>query len=45
MDIMERFYIYQETYFNNQINDKNTAKRNVNFETIVREYTNRAHTP
>ena len=41
---MEIFYIYQKTNFNNQINDKNTANPNIIFETIVREYTYRAHT-
>ena len=42
MDTMERYYIYKETYMNNQINDKNTAKPNVIFETLVNENTSRA---
>jgi hypothetical protein len=44
LDTVERFYIYNETRKNNQINDKNTAKPNIIFETIIREDTNRAHT-
>jgi hypothetical protein len=40
---MERFYIYNETC-KNQINDKNTDKPNIIFETIVQEDTSRAHT-
>jgi len=43
MDTMERYYIYRETYMNNQINDKNTAKP-VIFETLVHENTSRART-
>jgi len=34
MDKVERFHIYKETRVNNQINDKNTAKQNIIFETI-----------
>jgi hypothetical protein len=45
LDDMERFYVYKEIYFNNQINDKNSAKSNFIFDTIVRECSNRAHTP
>jgi hypothetical protein len=37
MDTMERFHIYKETHANNQINDKNTTKPNIIFETIVRD--------
>jgi hypothetical protein len=44
MDTMDRFYIYQETKNNSQINDKNTVKPNIIFETIVQEHTNRWHT-
>jgi hypothetical protein len=40
MDTMERYYIYKETKNNNQINDKNTLKPNIIFETIVQEHTN-----
>jgi hypothetical protein len=41
-DTMERYYIYKETYMNNQINDKNTAKPNINFETLIQNNTTRA---
>jgi hypothetical protein len=44
LDSMERYYIYNETHKNNQINDKNIAKLNIIFETIIREDTSRAHT-
>jgi hypothetical protein len=42
MDTMERYYVYKETCLNNQINDKNTAKPNINFKTLIRNNTNRA---
>jgi hypothetical protein len=35
MDTLERFYIYREIKFNNQINDKLTVKAKAIFETIV----------
>ena len=41
MDTMERLYIYKETY---EINDKDTAKPNIIFDTIVNEEATRAHT-
>jgi hypothetical protein len=44
MDTMEKFHIYKETHANNQINDKNTAKPNIIFETIVPEHASRANT-
>jgi len=44
LDTMERYYIYNETRKNNQINDKNTAKPNIIFEKIMQEDTSRAHT-
>jgi hypothetical protein len=44
LDTTERFYIYNKTRKNNEINDKNTAKPNIIFETIIREDTSRAHT-
>ena len=44
MDTMEWCYIYKETYMSNQINDKNTAKPSVIFETLVNENTSRART-
>jgi hypothetical protein len=37
MDTPERFYIFQETKINNQINDMLTIKPNIIFETIVQE--------
>jgi len=33
MDTLERFYIFQETKINNQINDRLTIKPNIIFET------------
>ena len=42
MDRKERFYIFKETCTNNNINDKNTVKSNMIFETIVREDTSRS---
>jgi len=44
MDTMERYYIYKETHMNNQINDKNTVKPNIIFDTIVHENASRART-
>ena len=41
-DTMESYYIYKETYMNNQINDKNTAKPNIIFETLIHNNTSRA---
>ena len=35
MDTLERFYISRETKINNQINDRQTIKPNILFETIV----------
>jgi hypothetical protein len=35
MDTMERYYIYKETQLNKQINDRNTAKPNIIFNTLV----------
>ena len=37
MDTLERFYIFQETKINNQINDRLTIKPNIIFETIVQK--------
>jgi len=37
MDILERFYIFQETKINNQINDRLNIKPNIIFETIVQK--------
>jgi hypothetical protein len=42
VDAMEKFYIYNETYMNNQINEKNTAKPNIIFETLIHKNTSRA---
>jgi hypothetical protein len=35
LDTMEKYYIYQETKINTQINDKNTVSYNKIFETIL----------
>jgi hypothetical protein len=40
---MEKLYIYKETEFNNQINEKCTVKPNVIFETLILENTDRMH--
>jgi len=45
IDTVEIFHIYKETCKNNQINDKNTAKPNIIFETIVRENANKRTLP
>jgi hypothetical protein len=37
MDTIEKYHIYKETHINNQINDKNTVKPNVIFDTIVQQ--------
>ena len=44
MGTMEKFYIYKATRDNNRINDKNTVKPNVIFDTIVREEARRERT-
>jgi hypothetical protein len=44
MDTMERYYIYKETQLNNLINDRNTAKPNIIFDTLVHENPSRART-
>jgi len=41
---MERIYIYNETLIDREIDDKNTAKPNIIFQTIIREDSSRAHT-
>jgi hypothetical protein len=43
LDTIEKFFIYNETCRNNQINDKCTAKPNVVFETVILRDTKRAH--
>jgi len=42
MDTIEKFYIYKATRDNNQINDKNTVKPNVVFDTTAHEEASRA---
>jgi hypothetical protein len=37
MDTLEKYYIFRETKFNIQINDKLTVKPNIIFEPIVHE--------
>jgi hypothetical protein len=44
MDTREKYHIYKETQLNNQINDKNTIKLNIIFDTIVQANTNRVRT-
>jgi hypothetical protein len=44
MDTREKYHIYKETQLNNQINDKNTIKPNIIFDTIVQANTNRVRT-
>jgi hypothetical protein len=44
MDTMERYHIYKETQLNNHINDKNTIKPNIIFETLVHKNMNRVRT-
>jgi len=44
MDMLERFYIYRETKFNNQINDRLTAKSNAIIEAVVHKDPQRGHT-
>ena len=38
-------YIYKETKNSNQINDKNTVKPNIIFDTVFRGEADRVHTP
>lgn len=44
LDTIGKFYIYKETNINNQINDKQTVRSNIIFETLVQKDINRAHT-
>jgi hypothetical protein len=37
LDTMEKFYIYQETRDNNQLNDKHTIMYDKSFETIIQK--------
>jgi hypothetical protein len=43
LDTLERFYIFRETYFGNQINDKLTVQSNPIFESIVQNTPYREH--
>jgi hypothetical protein len=43
MNTIERFYIYQETKADNQVNDRHTVQPNAIFETLVRMNSNRGH--
>ena len=43
LDTIQKFYIYNETTRDNQINDKCTVKPNIVFETVILEDTDRAH--
>jgi hypothetical protein len=42
MDTIEKFYIYNETHLNNQINDKDTVKFNAISDILVRKTPHRA---
>jgi len=44
IDTLERFHIYKVTRENIQINDKNTSKPNVIFDTAIQGETNRQPT-
>jgi hypothetical protein len=43
LDTLERFYIYEETQRNNQINDKLTVTSNTIFFALVQDDPHRAH--
>ena len=43
MYTLERFYIYDETKRNNQINDKSTVLQNIIVDTIIHTSTGRGH--
>jgi len=43
LDTLERFYIYTETHFGNQINDKLNVQSNPIFEVIVQNTPYREH--
>ena len=40
---MEKFHIYKEERIDNQINGKFTVKSNKIFDTLILNYTDRAH--
>jgi hypothetical protein len=44
MDTLEKNYIYRETKFNNQINDRLTVKSKAVFEAVVYKDPHRGHT-
>lgn len=37
IDTLEKFHIHKETKPENQVNDKNTVKQNILFDTIIQE--------
>jgi hypothetical protein len=43
LDTLEKFYIYNETRINNQINDIYSVKPNVISKTLILEDSDRAH--
>ena len=43
INTLERFYIYNVTKIDNQINDKGTAKQNILFDTIIWRSSSRGH--
>jgi hypothetical protein len=44
MDTVEKYHIYKDTQLNNQINDKNTIKPNIIFDTVVQANASRGRT-
>ena len=43
MNSLENFHIYQETKQENQINDKNTVTKNIIFDALISEQTDRGY--
>ena len=39
----KKFHIYKETKLENQINDKNTIKQNILFDTIIQKHKTRGN--
>jgi hypothetical protein len=43
MDTLEKLHTYKETKLDNQINDRNTIRRNILFDTIIHTKKSRGH--
>ena len=43
INTIENFHIYQETKQENQINDKNTVTKNIIFDALISEQTDRGY--